>query len=358
MNYKMTTSLSDKLKVISFICIVMVVWIHSYYTEGEKYLSTRFLMSFIGEGMCLVAVPMFYLISGYLFFLKTIDTGIKTIFLKQKKRIRSLLVPYVLANLLSVLFYFLLKLITVVDPNIQGLINTNLLDRAQGGFFHSIYYCFWDGPIAFQLWFVRYLMLFVLFAPIIYYVLLFVTRNLLLTIIGVIISLIIIIYHHDSFSWSLSWFFLGGILSMSDKLNVIAFGRKYWYGLICIIIAIASFLINALNDIGYCAPWVNKDISILFGIQGLWILYDKCKLIHSSSKIWNNVLGSTFFIYLIHEPSLNVFKKIPLFIGESALVFNLSYLLCPVIFIVAAVFFCHFIKNHYPKAYKIYTGGR
>lgn len=85
MNYKMTTSLSDKLKVISFICIVMVVWIHSYYTEGEKYLSTRFLMSFIGEGMCLVAVPMFYLISGYLFFLKTIDTGIKTIFLKQKK---------------------------------------------------------------------------------------------------------------------------------------------------------------------------------------------------------------------------------------------------------------------------------
>ena len=358
MNYKMTTGLSDKLKVISFICIVMVVWIHSYYTEGEKYLSTSFLMSFIGGGLCLVAVPMFYLISGYLFFLRTIDVGVKAIFIKQKKRIRSLLIPYVLANLLSMLFYALLKLIAAINPNIHGLINANLLDRAQGGLFHGFYYCFWEGPIAFQLWFVRDLMVFVLFAPIIYYLLLFLTRNFFFTIIGIVISVIVIIYHNDSFSWSLGWFFLGGILSMSKEIDIITIGRMSRYGLICIIVAIASFLINALNEIGYCVFFVNKDISVLLGIQGLWILYDRCIVINMNSKIWSTIFSSTFFIYLIHEPFLNVLKKVPFFIGENAMLLNLSYILSPIIFIVVAVFLGYLFRSNYPRAYKIYTGGR
>ena len=34
---KMTPYLSDKIKVISFVCIVLVVWIHTYYTEGGNY---------------------------------------------------------------------------------------------------------------------------------------------------------------------------------------------------------------------------------------------------------------------------------------------------------------------------------
>ena len=158
----MTPYLSDKIKVISFVCIVLVVWIHTYYTEGSNYTSSMLLMNFWGCGICMLAVPMFYTISGYLFFLNVHSIG--DVFKKQKKRIRTLFVPYILSNVLSITFYYLLDFVIARMPEWQVIINNNLLERASGnGIGYWLYYCFWEGPIAFQLWFVRDLMFLVVF---------------------------------------------------------------------------------------------------------------------------------------------------------------------------------------------------
>lgn len=98
----MNDYLSMKLKILSFISIVMVIFIHMYYVEGESYVVLRKIEQLIGQRICLIAVPLFYIISGYLFFLKT-SKAIYSFQDKLKKRIKTLLVPYIIANILSLI---------------------------------------------------------------------------------------------------------------------------------------------------------------------------------------------------------------------------------------------------------------
>ena len=74
----MNKYLSDKLKSISFVLMVMVVFLHSY-NVGIKYnteiVQTNqginwFLQNTISKGFTIIAVPLFFIISGYLLFFK------------------------------------------------------------------------------------------------------------------------------------------------------------------------------------------------------------------------------------------------------------------------------------------------
>jgi surface polysaccharide O-acyltransferase-like enzyme len=70
----MNKILSSKISFFSFWLIVMVVLLHS--TVGvEEYTSStsKFgaLQRYISFGLCQIAVPFFFIISGYLFFFRT-----------------------------------------------------------------------------------------------------------------------------------------------------------------------------------------------------------------------------------------------------------------------------------------------
>lgn len=91
LNLSMTEYISTKIKVLSALLILMVLYIHMYYTEAAENLLV--LQKIVGGGLCSVAVPLFYLISGYLFFIK-VPKGLTSIFEKLKKRCRTLLIPY------------------------------------------------------------------------------------------------------------------------------------------------------------------------------------------------------------------------------------------------------------------------
>lgn len=100
----MTPYLSDKMKVLSLIAITMVIYIHTYYIEGEAYSAFSTLQRFFGGvGISGVANPLFYFISGYLFFMGM--TNVSECFPKIKKRFRTLFVPYLLANTIAFAMY-------------------------------------------------------------------------------------------------------------------------------------------------------------------------------------------------------------------------------------------------------------
>ena len=73
----MNKYLSDKLKAISFILMGMVVFLHSYnikikFASGTGIIKqgyNSFTQDFISNGVTRIAVPLFFTISGYLFFL-------------------------------------------------------------------------------------------------------------------------------------------------------------------------------------------------------------------------------------------------------------------------------------------------
>ena len=113
---------------------------------------------FGGVGISGVANPLFYFISGYLFFMCM--TKVSECLPKIKKRIRTLLVPYLLANTIAFAMYAALDGISRMSPALYNVVNFHILDWFKLDLPTILYNVYW-GPVAFQLWFVRDMMLFV-----------------------------------------------------------------------------------------------------------------------------------------------------------------------------------------------------
>src|SRR5665647_1106940 len=112
----MNKYLSVKLKVVSFLLMIMVVFIHSInisdkIVSGNIILAkgySSFIQTFISDGICLIAVPLFFVISGYLFFLN-LEGTLDEFHTKYKKRLKTLLVPYLFWSIGVLLFFIVLQ---------------------------------------------------------------------------------------------------------------------------------------------------------------------------------------------------------------------------------------------------------
>ena len=168
---KMTAYMSDKLRVLSFLSIILVIYGHMFYTEGTDMPGLNIVESFFCQGICLLAVPLFFVISGYLFFLRC-PNGVNSIWPKIRKRGKTLLMPYLLMNTVALLFYIVLNLIIDRVSALSNVVNFRILQSMQEiGVGKALLGFYWTDPVAFQLWFVRDLMVVVLFSPAIYYLL-------------------------------------------------------------------------------------------------------------------------------------------------------------------------------------------
>lgn len=132
---------------------------------GPDFYST--LRIILSHGICRIAVPAFFFFSGYLFFSKlenwdwTIWAG------KVKKRARTLLLPYVLWNIIALLVGFgygwlRSRFNTSVEPIsfVQSLQDNGWMNI----FWASTFGC----PIDYPLWFIRDLIVFVAITPLVF----------------------------------------------------------------------------------------------------------------------------------------------------------------------------------------------
>lgn len=304
-------------------------------------------------GRC--AVPLFYLISGYLFFMKVPD-GVKSIGRKIRKRIKSLLIPYFIGCVFFVIFYSFIALL----PWTSNLINSSssIMPLFQKPYSIILISIFYDGgtgyPCAFQLWFLRDLILIVATSPLWYLCL----KHLKWGFVAVVFVLTYFDVPHVPF-YSLFWFVLGGQLT-KVKIEMGGNGRTkvaiFGLFLFLIISIIQLFFPDIIN-------WSLLRIPIiLLGIIGAWGLYDVVlgKDFSLSRHQWLGIACQfTFFIYLFHEPTLNIVRKlIVVVLGKNEFGYMSSYLISPWIFTVCAVFAGLLFRKYLPRVYDVCTGGR
>ncbi|MGM9685625.1 MAG: acyltransferase family protein, partial [Bacteroidaceae bacterium] len=107
----MTPYLSDKIRLLSFFSIIMVLFIHSSFQETAECIQGMSfninLQYFISQMLCRCAVPLFFCISGYLFFLHT-ESGIKAVLVKMRKRFGTLVIPFIVS-----IIFFLLSFVAI-----------------------------------------------------------------------------------------------------------------------------------------------------------------------------------------------------------------------------------------------------
>lgn len=349
---------SDKLRVMSFFAIILVLYIHAVFhdypneIQGMPY---NFLMQEFVSGMIgRCAVPLFFAVSGYLFFVNVdLDAGDTTvIYAKMKKRVFTLLVPYLIAAWFPALFYLALEYIPGVGGFINGEAFSENFDRR---FLDFLCFMYWDtgggAPYAFHLWFLRDLIVIVAFAPVIYHVLRYRMGGMLLLALLFVLIIMDVPYLPV---YGMFWFVWGhcclGVLSRVA-------------GRLCLPCS-AVFVVLCLAEL-FCQSSVWEYLKvpvIMLGIMSMWTLYDKIvpeTFRLSDHKYLLVACTYTFFVYLFHEPTLNVVRKILVIpFHHSSLGFALSYLLSPWIFAVLMTIAGVSVKRWMPRLYSICVGGR
>ena len=149
---------------------------------------------------------------------------------------------------------------------------------------------------------------------------------------------------------------IGGIISMSNYIDITTYkmdNKRVMIMYVSAIIFISFIILNSILGMNL------KFGYSIFGIIAVWLLYDKIvKGDILCNKIISKACSYTFFIYLIHEPVLLIFKKLPLLICHNQIVLTIYFITIPIIFVVAMIYLGNILRKHFPKTFTIYTGGR
>ncbi len=281
---------SKTINWLRFPLIVLVVYIHNYgsaydyspiinwtnISSIDIYEIIRILFSKV---ISHIAVPCFFLISGYLFFYNVCDFNKQIYVSKLKKRVKTLLVPYLLWNIIAIIIDFC---------NYYG--NHNLTDSINHTI-NNLWY-FFTNPLDYPLWYVRNLMILSVVSPLFFYLLKKIPYALvLLLVLGLFIG------GYKTNVNSAVFFGFGAFLSI-NKVNIITTFRR-----IKIPIYIIAFITMCL-----CVYFNSKytetgkriyPLFLLTGIISIFNLASICveKELFKEKKI---LTSSVFFIYAIH----------------------------------------------------------
>jgi len=164
----MNAFVSQKFRFYSFLSMILLVFVHGYnlqnrylqpFTVVEEPLRfTTFTEYFLANGIFRFRIPLLFLISGFLFA----AGDARPYGERMRKRLRTLLVPYLCWSALALLLTFLLQQF----PSTAAIVKAAQLD--QMGDNRPYTAIGWGGilvrwllvPIAFQLWFIRSLLVY------------------------------------------------------------------------------------------------------------------------------------------------------------------------------------------------------
>lgn len=338
---------SQKIKILSFWMIVMVVYIHSYYLEAESMALPNFVQR-LGGSITSVAVPLFYAISGFLFF-----NGIQQVeqcWPKINKRVSTLLVPYVIWNIIFVLWYVVLA----YTPGVSVFVNSDMLsDLSLSHPIDAFNYLF-IKPAGFQMWFLRDLILFIICTPILYIA--------IKRIKWFAFFVVLCATGWMARFWMTS-FVLGGTLSICYDNGLDLFRQRKKCVLICIFLYLLHSILNAFGLLSIGNEYFNHYIGQVFMIVPMIAIWGGYDIVvregYKPSSLFALMLDFTFFIFLFHEPVFNIIKKLGLkMLGTGDVQMVILYLLNPWIMITIAVSVGFILKRVCPKIYSISVGGR
>lgn len=332
---------SRSLNALKVIMILFVIYIHMNPTAercGE--------IAMWWHSINVVAVPVFFIISGYFFFYNT-NVFDKEAYIKRlRKRIKTLLIPYLLWNLLPV--------ILITGGNMYSIIFRGKSFDALKEFYiglwdDGLYHIWWDktsGTMPFDspLWYVRDLIVISILSPIIYYGIkrfgwIFLSLLCLLYISGIYPNV------NGLSSTTICFFTLGATYALKDKLLI---DLHKQFKMVLMIAVLICFITSNILHIGILHRLFILTSSIL------WIVFSSM-IPNKIINFLNKFTPSVFFIYAIHNTFVlaNTSKFLLKIIDEKV-----CFWISPIVtmIICTIMYFC--IKKILPKTTQFICGGR
>ena len=303
----------------------MVVMLHSYVAvQGfhisqvdYEQLSGTDIYSLVGitlsHVLTQVAVPVFFFISGYLFYIGFQKWNWQKYVEKIKRRIKTLVVPYLLWNTIQalitigimVLAYYLLEKplgrICTWFEEVGGLYGIYWNDQTTAVVKENMFglETLKSYPLLIPMWFIRDLMITVLFSPVLWW--------LLKKIPMVVLSVLALLWALGvgipvpglSFS-GLLFFGLGGAFSLYEKsfLDMFSLINKWLLIMLFVILTVASIAYDGRStDAGQIllSLWILVALPFFFRLAA-WCMGLFPKIVN----IINSLSGVTYFVFAFH----------------------------------------------------------
>lgn len=344
--------------------IMMVVFIHAQFsiTNNPSDVSLYGVVShFFTLAISQVAVPLFFFISGCLYFRDYKEYTVALYVQKQKRRIKTLVVPFITWN---TFFWLLFSLFILVAP---ALVNGGIPSIAHVTV-KDVVWVYWGnstgGPIDFPLWFIRDLITVTILSPLIYY-------GVMKYRVGVIAMLILtclwvfsipLSFLGNNMCMCLFFFSLGGYLNKVLQSKATSNFSLLRDGLGGAILIFVFLLLSILSTINFY-EWKQSVISlvsnrglVLVGIPAMYALvdrhhvfFDRCKDIIPADCV--------FFIFASHGFLITIIKRV---IERTAIdnqvVYTLLYFVIVLFTIAICVLLHKALKSFTPRLLSLLTG--
>ena len=378
--------LSATIDLLRFPLAIMVIFIHMNPEVSNLFDADFSLISGHGiynvTGVLLshvlthIAVPTFYLISGFLFFINFQKWSWEGYKKKLSSRIKTLLVPYLLWNAIPFLLAVLAMLaaVAIKGKPIEG-VETFIVEKN----WHIYYDCNeWGttrinwlgedlrmtGPYDLPLWFLRDLIVVTMMTPIIYYA---IKKSGLF-----IISILFVAYISriwtplPGFSITAFFYFSTGAYFALNKINVIQFVDKYklLFIPICIILLVATTILYDGNN-----TVIRQNIQPLFVCTGVFTAFFVASRCIIKYNIMPNkmLVSSCFFIYAIHGVDLprigtplELTTRVLHYIipGNTGIEEGFCYIISPIVTAFLCILLLMFARRSFPKLTLYFSGNR
>lgn len=339
-------------------------WLHLTMTDVCSLVKV-----FLSDGVAQIAVPTFFFISGYLFFYQLEKFDFSTYKRKLRSRFRTLMVPFVLWNLLCIP-------LTMLVFYGEGLSGTSAPTKAID-YWNSIPWghIFWDytshlaeypnlfgmpllinGPVLGTFWYVRDLILVVLLSPLFYW---FLKRTGKYGALFLLLLLCFRVWPYMTLRVQCLYFVLGGYWSMNKRNlyienNVL---RRLNY-------LLTVSLLLFLTAVGSYEHFWGFQLMPLYALSGMataFCLAHKVLQLRPNFRFPKILNESSFFVYALHiEFSLplaffvvkGILRQLPF---ELQL---LQYLLVPVVIYAISIGAYWLMQRFTPALLRLLTGSR
>lgn len=325
------TSYRNKISYLSYIFALLVILRHSTnypmyeFSSGMLYHIERFM-----EEITDTIVPAFFALSGYLFFQ---NFTMNKLWSKWKSRLTSLVVPYLIWNLLAYLYYVLLTLIPGLGSHINGGVAPftlpNVIQAVLTG----------DYNIT---WYLQSLILFTYTVPLLYPIMKYKLGSL---------AAVVGMYLIAVFTWDnqtrYAVFFLFGAAAGIHLKGIIRKKYPWWWAAAILMAAIGTVHVFGFHFM-YWIPIRLLEVCLW------WIIGDALPL-HIQPKWWAKI---SFFLYCAHSMVLESIEKVFwITLGSSQLAAGLDYVAAPLLTISLLTFAAWVLLKCTP-VWKLLNGGR
>lgn len=376
---------SQTISWLRFPLIICVVFIHNPQLSQDLYppladgitpqIAGDYFRIWISWVLCHVAVPCFFVISGFLFFKKTPDLSVSIYMEKMRKRFHTLVIPYLLWNLIAFLVILMVKSHVMWSQGAgwggylhvcrQYMADNGWLDIFWGCSRWGGYFSGWlgnevwhTGPYNLPLWYIRNLIMVCLFSPLVYWT--------IKKLGGWTILLLSVMYFGNidvpvpGLDASTLLFFSIGSYFAINRMSMISEFRKvekpcYVMAAVAMIFATAFQAPHTETGYYFYCVYVIAGVVCVFNIASRLVKAGRV-------RIHPLLTGSVFFIFAFHTDWIvNLYN---LMLNKAFALAGLNpvnlftYLTTPFVKTAICVVVYYLLMRWFPRIGKVLTGGR